>query len=51
VVSLMSAETILTLNPILNATIRAIAYGLATTIRERTAQYAQKVAEAKQKIE
>ena len=45
------AETILTLDPTLNATIQAIAYGLATTVCERTAQYAQKIAEAEQKIE
>jgi hypothetical protein len=44
------AETILTLNPTLNATIRTTAYGLATTVCKRTAQYAQKVAEAEQKI-
>jgi hypothetical protein len=50
-VSLTSAETILTLDPTLNATIRTIAYGLATTVHERTAQYTQKVAKAKQKIE
>jgi hypothetical protein len=50
-VSLTLAETILTLNPTLNATIHATAYGLATTVRERMAQYAQKVAEAEQKIE
>jgi hypothetical protein len=48
--SLMSAETILALDPMLNATIRATAYGLATTVRKRTAQYAQKIAKAKQKI-
>jgi hypothetical protein len=34
VVSPMSAETILALNPTLNATIRTTAYGLATTVRE-----------------
>jgi hypothetical protein len=51
VVSPMLAETILTLDPTLNATIRATAYGLATTMRKRTAQYAQKIAEAKQRIE
>jgi hypothetical protein len=51
VVSLMSAETILALDPMLNATIHATAYGLATTVHERTAQYAQKVAKAEQKIE
>jgi hypothetical protein len=45
------AETILTLDPTLNATICATAYGLATTVHERTAQYAQKITEAKQKIE
>jgi len=50
-VSLMSAETILALNPMLNATICATAYGLATTVHKQMAQYAQKVAKAKQKIE
>jgi hypothetical protein len=50
-VSPISAETILTLDPTLNATIRTIAYGLATTVRERTAQYAQKITKAEQKIE
>jgi hypothetical protein len=50
-VSPILAETILALDPTLNATIRATAYGLATTVHERTAQYAQKVAEAEQKIE
>ena len=50
-VSPMSAETILALDPMLNATIHATAYGLATTVCERTAQYTQKVAEAEQKIE
>jgi len=49
-VSPMSAETILALDPTLNATIRTTAYGLATTVRERMAQYAQKVAKAEQKI-
>jgi hypothetical protein len=49
-VSPMTAETILALDPTLNATIRATAYGLATTIREHTAQYAQKLTEAEQKI-
>ena len=33
-VSLTSAETILALNPTLNATIHATAYGLATTVCE-----------------
>jgi hypothetical protein len=50
-VSLTSAETILALDPMLNATIHTTAYGLATTVRKRTAQYAQKIAKAKQKIE
>jgi hypothetical protein len=50
-VSPTSAETILALDPMLNATIHATAYGLATTVCERTAQYTQKVAEAEQKIE
>jgi hypothetical protein len=45
------AETILALNPTLNANICATAYGLATTVRKRTAQYAQKLTEAEQKIE
>ena len=49
-VSPTSAETILALDPTLNATIRATAYGLATTVRERMAQYAQKLAKAEQKI-
>jgi len=34
----------------LNATIRTTAFGLATTVCERTAQYAAKLAEANQKI-
>jgi hypothetical protein len=50
-VSPTSAETILALDPMLNATIHATAYGLATTVCERTAQYAQKLAEAEQKID
>ena len=50
-VSPTSAETILALDPTLNATIRATAYGLATTVHEQTAQYAQKLAKAKQKID
>jgi hypothetical protein len=49
-VSSTLAKTILTLDPMLNATIHATAFGLATTIRERTAQYAEKLAEAEQKI-
>jgi hypothetical protein len=44
------AETILTLDPMLNATIRATAFGLATTVHEQTTQYAAKLAEADQKI-
>ena len=39
-ISLTSAETILALDPTLNATICATAYGLATTVCEQTAQYA-----------
>jgi hypothetical protein len=50
-VSPTSAGTILALNPTLNATIHTIAYGLATTIHKRMAQYTQKIAEAEQKIE
>jgi hypothetical protein len=49
-VSPTSAETILALDPTLNATIRATAFGLATTVRERTAEYAQKLDEAQQRI-
>jgi hypothetical protein len=49
-VSPTSAETILALDPTLNATIRTTAFGLATTVRERMAQYAAKLAEADQKI-
>jgi hypothetical protein len=49
-VSLTLAETILALDPTLNATIRATAYGLATTVRKQTAQYAQKLTKAEQKI-
>jgi hypothetical protein len=44
------AETILTLDPMLNATIHTTAFRLATTVHERTAQYATKLAEANQKI-
>jgi len=47
----MSAETILALDPMLNATIHITAYRLATTVHEQMAQYAQKVTKAKQKIE
>ena len=50
-VSPMSAETILALDPMLNATIHITAYRLATTVHEQMAQYAQKVTKAKQKIE
>jgi hypothetical protein len=46
-----SAETILTLDPIINATIHAIAYGLITTVRKRTTHQAQKLTEACQNIE
>jgi hypothetical protein len=49
-VSPTSAETILALNPTLNATIRATAFGLATTVHMRMAQYTEKLAEAEQKI-
>jgi hypothetical protein len=50
------AETILTLNPLLaldpavSATIRATAFGLISTIRQRTADSAQKLQEAEHKI-
>jgi hypothetical protein len=50
-VSPTSAETILALDPMLNATIHATAFGLATTVHERMAQYATKLAEADQKIQ
>src|SRR6266851_2871928 len=45
-VSPTSAETILALNPTLNATICATAFGLATTIRQRTKHYSQRLADA-----
>jgi len=40
------AKTILTLDPTLNATIRATAFGLATTVRQRTEHYSKRLAEA-----
>src|SRR6266851_1470811 len=40
------AETILALDPTLNATIRATAFRLATTVRQRTEHYSQRLAEA-----
>ena len=49
-VSLTLAKTILTPDPMLNATIRATAYELVTTVHEQTAQYAQKITKAEQKI-
>src|SRR5216683_6904017 len=45
-VSPTSAETILALDPTLNATIRATAFGLATTVRQRTEHYSRRLAEA-----
>ena len=51
-----SAETILALDPLLaldtavSATIRATAFGLISTIRQRTADSAQKLQEAEHKI-
>jgi hypothetical protein len=51
-----SAETILALNPLLaldtavSATVRATAFGLISTIRQRTADSAQKLQEAEHKI-
>src|SRR5216683_7353866 len=45
-VSPTSAETILALDPTLNATIHATAFGLATTVRQRTEHYSQRLAEA-----
>src|SRR6266853_3026308 len=40
-VSPTSAETILALDPTPNATIRATAFGLTTTVRQRTTHYSQ----------
>jgi hypothetical protein len=51
-----SAETVLALDPLLalesavTATIRAMAYGLISTIRQQTANLAQKLQEAEHKI-
>src|SRR5216683_2775615 len=45
-VSPTSAETILTLDPTLYATIRTTTFGLATTVRQWTEQYSQRLAEA-----
>src|SRR6266853_1236824 len=45
-VSPTSAETILALDPTLNTTIRATAFGLASTVRQRTEHYSQRLAEA-----
>ena len=51
-----SAETILALDPLLaldtavSATVRAMAFGLISTIRQRTADSAQKLQEAEHKI-
>src|SRR5216683_4731190 len=45
-VSPTSAETILALDPTLNATIRATAFRLATTVRQRTEHYSQRLADA-----
>ena len=50
VVSPTSAETILTLDPMLNATIHATAYGLITTVHKQTTQQAQQLTEAHQNI-
>jgi hypothetical protein len=55
-VSLGSAETILALDPLLAldsavvATIRTMAYGLISTIRQRTAKSTQKLQEAERKV-
>src|SRR6266851_1408528 len=45
-VSLTLAETILALDPTLNATIRATAFGLATTVCQQTEYYSQCLAKA-----
>jgi hypothetical protein len=45
-----SAETILTLDPTLNATICAMAYGLVTTVHKQMAQYTQELNKACQNI-
>jgi len=42
----MSAETILALDPTLNATICTTTFGLASTIRQQTEHYSQHLAEA-----
>src|SRR5216683_3176019 len=44
-VSPSSAETILALNPMLNATICATAFRLTNTIRQRTEHYSQRLTE------
>jgi len=44
-VSPTSAKTILALDPTLNATIRATAFGLATTVQQRTKHYSQRLAD------
>src|SRR5216683_2031982 len=49
-VSPTSAETILALNPTLNATIHATAFRLTTTIRQRTEHYSQQLGEAGRRI-
>src|SRR6266851_3591942 len=50
-VSPTSAETILALDPMLNATIHATAFGLATMVQQRTKHYVQKLKEASQRVE
>jgi len=47
-VSPTSAETILMLDPTINTTIHATAFGLATTVWQRTEHYIQKLEEAAQ---
>src|SRR5712671_3662326 len=49
-VSPMSAKTILTLNPTLNATIHTIAFRLATTVQQRTEHYVARLQEAIQRV-
>jgi hypothetical protein len=44
------AETIIALNPTLNATICTTAFGLTTTVHKQMAQYAEKLTKAEQKI-
>ncbi|SRR6266851_8646690 len=50
-VSPTSAETILMLDPTINATIHATTFRLATTVRQRTKHYVQKLEEVSRQVE